>query len=203
MVGKIRGLALALRRLVLRASFEPRQPYDGSQLRPHFLRERFGVKGDAAVAFRGPCDVRGRALVDLADREAGSFIVSADMVHVIVERFETDLVRGVLVQRLLAARCADRVRAAAGRRTERRGDDVYVDGRKLNVSIAALSPVSTLVHFGVNVDPTGAPVPAIGLAELGADPLAFAEGLLADLDAELEGVADAVSKAAPAHGGGA
>ncbi|HYC78916.1 MAG TPA: DUF366 family protein [Planctomycetota bacterium] len=192
---------MALRRLRRAVSFEPRQDYDGTQLRPHFLRKRFGVTGDAAVAFRGRCDVRGDALLDLADREAGAFIVSADMVHVIVERFEVDLVRGVLVQRLLAARCADRVRAATGRAVERRGDDVYVDGRKLNVSLATVSATSTLIHFGVNVDPAGAPVPAVGLAELKVDPAAFAEGLLDDLDRELEGVAEAASKAAAAHGG--
>jgi hypothetical protein len=64
-----------------------------------------------------------------------------------------------------------------------------------------VSPVSTLIHFGINVDPAGAPVPAIGLAELGIDPAAFAPALLHLLDAEIEGVADAGSKVAPAHPG--
>jgi uncharacterized protein len=184
-------------------ALEPRQDYDGTQLRPHFLRSRFGVRGDAAVAFRGRCEVRGPALIDLADREQGAYILSADMLHVMVERFDLDLVRAALIQRLLAARCADRVRKATAEPVERRGDDVYVGGRKLNVSIATASPVSTLIHFGVNVDPTGAPVPAIGLKELGLDVAEFAAGLLDDLDRELEGVAEAASKVAPAHGGGA
>lgn len=191
---------MALRRLVTLVSLLPRQDYDGRQLRPHFLRKRFGVHGDAAVAFRGACDVRGEALVDLADREDGLFIRSGDMLHVLVERFDTDLVRAVLIQRLLAARCADRVRAATTDSVVRKGDDVYVGGRKLNVSIATVSPVSTLVHFGVNIDATGAPVDAVGLRDLGLDPAAFAAGLLSDLDAELEAVALAASKVAPAHG---
>jgi len=144
--------------------------------------------------------VRGEALVDLADREGGLFIRSGDMLHVLVERFDTDLVRAVLIQRLLAARCADRVRAATTDAVVRKGDDVYVGGRKLNVSIATVSPVSTLVHFGVNIDATGAPVAAVGLQDLGLDPAAFAAGLLSDLDAELEAVALAASKVAPAHG---
>lgn len=194
---------MALRRLVRRTAFDPRRTYDGTQLRPHFLRTTFGVEGDAAVAFRGPCDVRGDALVDLADRSAGLFIRSSDMVHVIVERFDVDLVRAVFVQRLLAARCADRVREAAREPVVRKGDDVYVGGRKLNVSIATVSPVSSLIHFGVNVDAREAPVAAIGLLDLGIDPAAFAEGLLSDLDAELEGVALAASKVAPAHGASA
>ena len=67
------------------------------------------------------------------------------------------------------------------------------------MSIATVSPVSTLIHFGINVDPAGAPVPAVGLAELGIDPTSFAPALLDLLDAELEGIAHARAKVAPAH----
>ena len=83
-VGKDGKEPVALRRLVTLVALLPRQDYDGRQLRPHFLRKRFGVHGDAAVAFRGACDVRGEALVDLADREDGLFIRSGDMLHVLV-----------------------------------------------------------------------------------------------------------------------
>jgi uncharacterized protein len=189
-----------MRRLLRHVALEPRQPYDGSQLRPHFLRTRFGVTGDAAVFFRGPADVRGGALVDLEDRAQQHFIKSADMLHLMVERFEADLVQGIFLQRMIASLIADKVRAlAAGRSVARHGDDVRVDGRKLTVSIATVSPVSTLIHFGINVDPAGAPVPAIGLAELGIDPATFAPALLDSIDAELEGIAAARAKVAPAH----
>jgi hypothetical protein len=191
---------LALRRIERRVILEPRLDYDGSQLRPHFLRSQFGVQGDAVVAFRGAAEVRGANLVDLEDREQARFILSKDMLHVMLERFDTDLVRAVLVQRLLCALVADRVRAAAGREpVQRKGDDVYIGQRKLTVSIATVSPVSALVHLGINVDATGAPVSAIGLADLKVDVRVFAEALLMDLDAELESVAGAVSKVAPAH----
>ena len=40
---------------------------------------------------------------------------------------------------------------------------------KLSVSIVTATPVSVLMHVGINIDPAGAPVPAIGLAELGLD----------------------------------
>lgn len=189
-----------MRRLARQVALEPRQPYDGSQLRPHFLRGRFGIANDAAVVFRGPADVQGAALVDLVDRGMKHVIKSADMLHLIVERFTVDLTEGILVQRLIASIVAEQVRTRApGRKVRRSGDDVRVDDRKLTVSIATVSPVSTLIHFGVNVDPAGAPVPAVGLAELGIDPKAFAVELLDLLDAELEGVAEARSKVAPAH----
>jgi hypothetical protein len=191
-----------MRRLVRHVALEPRLAYDGTQLRPHFLMTRFRLVGDAAVVFRGPADVRGAALVDLEDRAQNHVIRSADMLHLIMERFETDLVRAILLQRLIASIVADLVRAGApGRQVLRNGDDVRVDGRKLSVSIATASPVSTLIHFGINVDPKDAPVPAIGLAELGIDPQGFATSLLDRIDAELEGVAHARAKVAPAHPG--
>jgi uncharacterized protein len=191
-----------MRRLVRHLELLPRQDYDGTQLAPHFLRRRFGVDGDAAVIFRGAASVQGKALVDLEDRDARHVIRAADMLHLMVERFDDDLVRAILTQRLIAAITADLVRAgAAGRAVGRGGDDVRVDGRKLTVSIATRSPVSTLIHFGINVDPAGAPVPAIGLHELGLDPAVFASSLLDRLDAELEGVARARGKVAPAHPG--
>jgi uncharacterized protein len=189
-----------MRRLLRHVALEPRQPYDGSQLRPHFLRARFGVAGDAAVVFRGPAEVAGNALVDLEDRAQAAFIRSADMLHLMIERFEVDLVEGIFLQRMVAAIIADRVRAVTrGRVVAREGDDVFVDGKKLTVSIATVSPVSTLIHFGINVDPAGAPVAATGLADLGIDPAAFASGLLDAIDAELEGIAAARAKVAPAH----
>jgi hypothetical protein len=189
-----------VRRLARRIELEPRQAYDGTQLRPHFLLRRFGVAGDAAVIFRGPADVKGAALVDLEDRRAGHEIHAADMLHLMVERFGGGLTGAIFLQRLIAAMVADEVRGRApGRTVARGGDDVRVDGKKLTVSIATASPTSTLIHFGINVNPSGAPVPAIGLEELGIDPADFARAVLERIDAELEGIAHARSKVAPAH----
>jgi hypothetical protein len=191
----------SLRTLV---SLEPRVDYCGLELRPHFIRERFGLHGDAAIVFRGACHVAGDALVDLADREARAHIASRDMLHLMVERFETDLPRAVLLQRLLAAMVADRVRrslsADRAALVVRSGDDVFVGDGKLTVSIATLSIVSSLIHFGINVDDRDTPVPTAALDPLGIPVEPFAQGLLDDLAAEIEGIADAMSKVRPAHG---
>ena len=50
--------------------------------------------------------------------------------------------------------------------------------------IATRSPVSTLVHFDVNVTNDGTPVPTASLDEAGVDPRAFAEDLLQRVAAE-------------------
>ncbi len=76
----------------------------------------------------------------------------------------------------------------------RRGDDLYDGDRKLSVSIATLSPNSALLHFAINVDPAGAPVPAKGLAEYGVDPREFAEAVLSSYAAETSGARRAVGK---------
>ena len=46
----------------------------------------------------------------------------------------------------------------------------------------------------MNVDPTGAPVPAIGLPELGVDPAEFAGRLLAAYAEEMAGIEHARHK---------
>lgn len=143
--------------------------YDGRQLRSHFTYSTLGLLGDSIVAFRGACDVSIDALVDLEDRREGGVIVSRSMLHFLAEHFDGGLDRTVLRQRLLISIAADVIEARLGARPLRRGDDLFRDDRKLSVSIATASPVSTLIHLGLNLDPTGAPVPAIGLYEMGLD----------------------------------
>jgi hypothetical protein len=52
---------------------------------------------------------------------------------------------------------------------ERKGTDIFVDGKKLNVGIATAGISSSKIHFGINILSTGVPehVQAIGLADLG------------------------------------
>ncbi|MEW6181962.1 MAG: DUF366 family protein [Bacillota bacterium] len=140
--------------------------YDGSQLSSLWAFKRFCLQGDSIVAFRGPCRVKGNSLVDIADRLQGFYIYSPDMLHFIIEHFESDLERAVLRQRLLSALVKDILEEASPERLKRRGDDLYANERKLSVSIATITPVSTMVHFGINVRTEGVPVPAAGLLEL-------------------------------------
>lgn len=150
--------------------------YTGTELRSGWVREKSGLDGDAVAGFIGPCDVPNAHLVDLDDVRAGTFIRAASMAHVIAEHPGCALALVVLRQRLLVAILGELL-AGMGKLARREGDDLYYDGRKLTVSIAAPSSASSLIHLGINVDPAGAPVPAIGLREMGID----ARPLLADL----------------------
>lgn len=169
--------------------------YDGSQLRAHWILHRCGIVGDALVGFRGPCDVAAAEMADLADLD-GPGIAAHDMVQFVWESFdEADLRLAVHRQRLLAAQAAEVLREQSPLAIVRRsGDDLWVGPGKLSISIATVTPVSTLIHFAVNASPGGAPVATATLAELQVDPRRFAAALLELAAAEQASIADARAK---------
>lgn len=171
--------------------------YDGSQLSSHFAYRQFGILGDSAVAFFGPCEVKIDAMVDIEDVRRDAPIFSAEMLSFIVESFAFDLKAAASFQRLMVCIAAERLAEQKVGKILRRGDDLFVDGRKLSVSIAAASPVSTLIHLGLNIDASGAPVAAIGLGELGIDAPACAALLLNSFRDEYEGLLKATWKVRP------
>ena len=168
--------------------------YTGAELASHFALRRFGVVGDSMVAFVGPCDVPLERMADLEDVRRAAPIRSPRMLHFLAEHFDADLKAAVLRQRLLMALIAEELNRGGAARVERRGDDLYVGERKLSVSVAAASPVSCLIHAGLNVETRGVPVPAAGLRELGVDPAGLAERVLRGYAEELAGCARARCK---------
>jgi hypothetical protein len=169
--------------------------YSGAELRSHFVRRRAGILDDGLIAFTGGCDVSGGRLVDLEDAEAGSYIAAREMLHFIGEHFQCPLSEGNVRLRLLASIAADCIRAVVPHIVVvRRGDDLFVEDRKLSVAICTVSPVSTVFHLGGKIDPSGAPVAAIGLEELGVDPKTFAETVMGIYAGECESLARAVRK---------
>ena len=176
--------------------------YDGSQLRSHWIMERLGVVGDAAVAFLGGCDVRFEHMIDVEDRMARSPIKSARMLHFIIEHFDASLDLAVLRQRVLLASMCESINARLGRPALRReGSDLYDGDLKLSVSIATASPASALIHAGLNVTTVETPVPTRGLADYGIEPASFGREMLGRYAAEIESARRARCKARPAPGG--
>jgi hypothetical protein len=173
--------------------------YDGSQLRSHWILAEAGLVGDVLVGFRGPCNVLLDEMADLADLD-GPGIRADDMVHFVWESFrEPDLLLAVHRQRLLSAQAAEllQVMAAPGTRVVRSGDDLFVGDGKLSISIATVSPVSSLVHFALNATQGGAPVRTAALVELGVDPDAYGRRLLDVVAAEQASIQDARAKVRP------
>lgn len=193
---------------VLHTAFlEGNIPYTGAELAPHWISGRTGIFASSLVAFRGPCQVRTSEMVDLEDNRAGAFISAGEMLHFLGEWFEGDLALAVARQRLLIAGFAECLRSrldpARAALLFRRGNDLFLASpgggapAKLSVSIVTASPVSTLFHFGVNIDTAGAPVRAAGLAELGVNPGELAASVLELWSEEWRGMYKARCKVAP------
>ena len=168
--------------------------YTGRELHSHWIAETAGLDGDAIIGFVGPCNVPVEHLVDLEDARRGVGISAAQMLHFVAEHFDTDLATAVLRQRLLVCLTAEILSAASVSQLHRDGDDLFVGERKLSVSIATTSPVSALIHLGLNIDPAGAPVPAVGLTELGVPAPALAQQVMAAYAGELRSCQAACAK---------
>lgn len=163
--------------------------YDGTQLSSLWAYKNFALQGDSIVAFIGPCDVKLSEMVDQEDVLAGAFIYSECMVHFIIEHFDLDLEKTITRQRLLVAIMRETLcKLGAPQQLHRKGDDLYLTSRKASVSIATLSPVSSMIHTGVNISSRNTPVPAVGLADIAIEPVAFAQQVIAAYRREIEGI---------------
>lgn len=136
--------------------------YEGWQLAPHWIYKNFKMQGDAIVAFIGECEVKLTEMVDIEDVINNEPIYSKSMLSFISEQFNIGLVEGVFRQRLLICIIKEALEKR-GFKIFRSGDDLFFDGKKLTVSIATKSVNSILIHTGINIDSTGAPVKASGL----------------------------------------
>ncbi len=176
--------------------------YIGSQLAPHWIYKNFNLLGDAIVAFTGEMDVKITEMVDIEDVISNSPIYSKKMVSFIIEQFGISLSECVLRQRFLICIIIEELRKILGNKFEitRSGDDIFVKidekNKKLSVSIATKSTTSGLIHTGLNIDPTGAPVDACGLTtDLGITEIKkFAKNVMKRYIEEDAEILDAVCK---------
>jgi len=188
--------------------------YTGEELSPHWIYKKFHLQGDAIVAFCGECEVKLTEMVDIEDVINNEPIYSKNMLSFIIEHFNIGLVEGVTRQRLLICIIKEAIenqlrKEEKGKRETkeqpltpsplhlitRNGDDLFVEGRKLSVSIATKSLTSVLIHVGINIDPTGAPVDAIGLDYLKIlDIKGFAQNVMVKYSQEIDDIILASTK---------
>lgn len=174
--------------------FEKDFQYCGPELRAHFILQNTGIEGNALVAYQGPCDVKTDHLVDWEDRLAADSIKAKKMIHILGEFFGVTLIEGVWIQRLLVAHFASEL-AAKG--VTRDGDDLFANGKKLSVSIVAPHAAGCVLHLGINIDSTGAPVAAIGLNDLGVKPEDLVAKVFAAFQQEWSSVSRSCVKVRP------
>ncbi len=176
--------------------------YDGSQLRPLFAYENHKVLGDSIVSWIGSCDISRDFMVDLEDKIEDAKICGDEMLHFIIEIFGSDLTAAVSLQRLFASMVKEFLQqeVKATFLLVREGDDIYLsnDGKKkLSISIASRSAVSSQIHFAVNIVNFGTPVPTACLNDLGLDPKIIAPKLMKLFVDEYDSILTATKKVIP------
>ncbi len=149
--------------------------YTGEQLRSNYAYTTFGIVGDSIVAFCGLCDVKLKEMVDIEDLKAGKAIYSESMLHFIVEHYDMDLEKTILRQLLLTEIVKDVINEILGKMVVKRNNSDLFDGdAKLSISVATVTPISSLVHFGINISSVNTPVKTKGLKDYNIDPFEFA-----------------------------
>lgn len=169
--------------------------YIGSQLAPHWIYKNHKIQGDAIVAFIGECEVHLTEMVDIEDVINNEPIYSKYMLSFITEQFNVELVEGVFRQRLLVT-CIKEALERRGFFVRRNGDDLFVNDKKLSVSIATKSMTSVLIHTGLNILSDGAPIPVSGLgSDLGIEDIKeFAQEIMQKYSDEIEDIILASTK---------
>jgi hypothetical protein len=124
------------------------------------------------------------------------------MLHFIIEIFDRDLFSGVALQRLFASIIRDYLQAEAhaalGKaQLERDGDDIFWGEKKLNISIATKSPVSTMIHLAINCTNKGTPVETCSLEDLKLSPEKVATDVMEKFQREFEAILKATQKVRP------
>ena len=142
--------------------------YDGSQINPSWAFQEFGIYGSSIVTWIGPVNIAPDNLKDFAD--VGLEIKSDNMVNFICEFFDQqppNMRIAYLRQRLLVMLFRE-ILTGYGVQTKREGDDIFVNSRKLSISIASVSLSSAKIHFALNLEDKGTPsdVETIGLYDI-------------------------------------
>lgn len=181
---------------------EKKFKYDGSQLRPLFAYENYKVLGDSIVSWIGPCNITLDHMVDLEDKIENAQICGDEMLHFIIEVFGSDLTAAVSLQRLFASMAKDYIQQESKLKFNlvREGDDIYLieqGKKKLSISIASRSSVSSMIHFAMNIVNDGTPVPTACLIDLALNGEVTAKKLMSLFSEEYESIVIATKKVIP------
>ena len=104
-------------------------------------------------------------MVDIEDVINNEPIKSDKMANFIIEVFNSNLREAIFRQRLFVSIIKE-VLEDMGVVVKRKGDDLFYNGKKLSVSIATKSTVSTLIHTAINLVSTGAPIEVSSIADM-------------------------------------
>ncbi|MBN1114492.1 MAG: DUF366 family protein, partial [Oligoflexia bacterium] len=165
---------------------------------PHWIYKTTKIMGDAVVAFTGKCDVEDSYIADLEDLMNKKAIRADRMLHFIVEIFGRDTVTAAALQSVFMSEIQSLL-LEYNVDVTRKGDDLFVGDGKLSISIASVSPVSALIHIGLNITNEGTPVLTSSLSDFNIDPARFAVSVMERINSEYSRIILAATKVVPRY----
>ncbi|NHJ32312.1 MAG: DUF366 family protein [Asgard group archaeon] len=161
---------------IILTDFSKKECYDGSQIKPLWALNKYGVSGSSLVIFRGSMKIPQDEMIDIQDiireKDLAEILISGDdCIHFIIEMFDdqpANLKVAYHRLHLLAFIVQKIVEEEYEIGLVKKGTDLYHKEKKLNVAIATSSNSSTKIHFGINIVSTGVPdyVKAVGLYDI-------------------------------------
>ncbi len=130
--------------------------YDGSQIKPFWAREKFGVSEDNIVVMVGSMDVKFENMVDMDDLRDQKAIRTDKAIHFLIEHYDGKDIRLAYYRQRIFCIVVEEILRKYNINAERKGSDLYVEGKKLSVSIATTGKTQK-IHFGINLTTKGTP----------------------------------------------
>ncbi|MEO0096600.1 MAG: DUF366 family protein [candidate division WOR-3 bacterium] len=147
--------------------------FTGEQLRSLFAYDTYNILGDSLIAFIGACDISLKEAVDLESQKVRRYSYVPKMLHFLAEHFEMDVEKAILRSYLLLDIVKDILNEKLGTlQIKRVGNELYDGESRVAISMAASSPISSLVYVGINVVPP-TETPAKGLEDYQIDIMEF------------------------------
>ncbi|MGE4170652.1 MAG: DUF366 family protein [Candidatus Margulisiibacteriota bacterium] len=115
--------------------------YDGSQLRPGWFADRYGVQGDVIAAFYGPGTVR------IGTEKP--FVSSQPMLHFLIEHAQVNPRELMLMQRTLMMQML----AYLGKGFTRKQNTLFVLDMPVGYSEIHYTPIASLIHVCYFLEP--------------------------------------------------
>ncbi len=130
--------------------------YDGSQIKPLWAKEKFGISEDNIIVMTGGMDVKFENMIDMDDLRDQKAIKTDKAIHFLIEHYDSKDIRLVYYRQRMFCIEIEEILRNYKISVERKGSDLYVEGKKLSVSIATTGETQK-IHFGINLTTKGTP----------------------------------------------
>ncbi len=130
--------------------------YDGSHIKPFWAKENFGISEDNIVVMTGNMDVKFENMIDMDDLRDQKAIRTDKAIHFLIEHYDSKDIRLAYYRQRIFCIAVEEILRKYNIDAERKGSDLYVEGKKLSVSIATTGETQK-IHFGINLTTKGTP----------------------------------------------